>query len=280
MATPLQNLQSMAAGGGLAQQPVAPTQTTQVQQLLTTKATGRAAGTTAAPKATNIQEQIALNQASLQQKELARAGQEAATQLGMQAEEAQQQYQQSIAELDEKQISAQEQYQRQAEAVFRDLARGTREIDFQKDNAKAEQLGFQIRLSNDQYINRLKLEGARSRLNSEIAFKEALAVSIFAEEEALYRNNLSFKSMIDANDRVFNEKLSEMSIDLAVQLASTEAKGQAMSNTISGFTQVLKGGIQAYDSYESGDFDEEYQLYKSRQGDKAVSYKQYKAMKR
>ena len=278
MATPLQNLQSMAAGGGgLAPLP-APTQTSQIQQLLTTKATGRATGPTAAPKATNIQEQMAINQARLQQQELQQAGREAGSALGLQAAEADQQYQQSRAELDEKQISSQEQYQRQAEAVFRDLSRGTREIDFQRDSAKAEQLGFQLRLSNDQYVNRLKMEGARSRLNSDIAFKEALTVSIFAEEEALYRSNLSFKSMIDANDRSFNERLSEMSIELALELASAEAKGQAMSNTISGFTQVVKGGVQAYGSYDSGDFDEGYQKYKSRQGGNAISYDQYKEM--
>lgn len=251
MATPLQNLQSMAAGGGGLNPLPAPTQTSQVQQLLTTKATGRATGPTAAPKATNIQEQIALNQARLQQQELQQAGREAGSALGLQAAEADQQYQQSRAELDEKQISSQEQYQRQAEAVFRDLARGTREIDFQRDSAKAEQVGFQLRLSNDRYVNNLKLEGMRSRLNSEIAFKEALTVSIFAEEEALYRSNLSFKSMIDANDRAFNERLSEMDIELAIELASAEAKGQAMSNTISGFTQAFKGGVQAYSAYES-----------------------------
>ena len=278
MATPLQNLQSMAAGGSSAAPLPAPTQTSQIQQLLTTKATGRATGPTAAPKATNIQEQMAISQARLQQQELQQAGKEAGAKLGLEAQEAQQQYQQSRAELDEKQISSQEQYQRQAEAVFRDLARGTREIDFQKDSAKAEQLGFQLRLSNDQYVNNLKLEGMRSRLNSEIAFKEALTVSIFAEEEALYRSNLSFKSMIDANDRSFNERLSEMDIELALELASTEAKGQAMSNTISGFTQVVKGGIQAYGSYDSGEFDSDYQAYKSRQGSNALSYDKYKEM--
>ena len=98
MATPLQDLRAMAAGGGLAQQqPMAPTQTQQAQQLLTTKATGRAAGPTAAPKATNIQEQMAIQNTRLQQQELQRVGAEAANQMGIEAAEAEQQYQQSVS---------------------------------------------------------------------------------------------------------------------------------------------------------------------------------------
>ena len=245
MATPLQNLQSLAAGGGLAQQPVAPTQTAQVQQLLTTKATGRVAGPTAAPKATNIQEQIALNQASLQQKELARSGQEAATQLGMQAEEAQQQYQQATAELDEKQIMAQEQYQREVEAVMRDVARGTRQIDFEKDQAKAEQVGFQLRLSNDKYIQNLRLEAARSRLVSAASFKEQLARTIFAEEEALLRTDLSFRAMLGADDRQFRERMAEINLEEALALANAEAAGDNAVTMWSGISELMKGGIQA-----------------------------------
>lgn len=277
MATPLQNLQSMAAGGGLAPMP-APTQTQQVQQLLTTKATGRATGPGAAPKATNIQEQVALSQARLQQQELQQAGKEAATQLGMQEQEATQQYEQSVADLDEKRISIQEQYQRQVEAVFRDLSRGTRELDFQKDAARAEQLGFQLRLSNDKYVNDLKREGARSRLTSEIAFKEALTLSIFAEEEKLYRSSLAFKSMIDAEDRSFNEKLAQMDMDLAQELAAAETDAMQTAAMYSGVAEMAKGGIQAYASYSSGDFDSEYQAYKDRQGNNAVSYSRWKKL--
>lgn len=261
MATPLENLQSMAAGGGLAQPLPQPTQTQQVQQLLTTKATGRAAGPSAAPKATNIQEQVAINQARIQQQELQRAGMEAGTQLGMQAQEAQQQYEQSVAQLDEKQIGIQEQYQRQVEATFRDLARGAKEIDFQKDAAKVEQLGFQLRLSNSKYIDQVKMEGARSRLNSELAFKEALTLAIFDEQEKLLRSSLDFKRMMDADGREFNERLASMNLDLALEMAAIENKGQQQANMISGMTGVVKGGIEAYSSYSAGDFNKEYQTY-------------------
>lgn len=244
MATPLQNLQAMAAGGGIAQPLPQPTQTQQVQQLLTTKATGRATGPSAAPKATNIQEQVAINQARLQQQELQRAGQQAADQMGMQAAEVEQQYQQSVSELDEKQIGVQEQYQRQAEAVFRDLARGSREIDFQKDAAKTEQLGFQLRLSNSKYIDQVKLEGARSRLNSELAFKEALTRSIFAEQEALFRNSLEFNRMMDANDRQFDEMMAKMSEDFAMELALAQTRGSMEAAKWSGVSKAVSGAAQ------------------------------------
>ena len=248
MATPLQNLQSMASGGGLgagAQLPQ-PTQTQQAQQLLTTKATGRATGPSAAPRATNIQEQVAINQARIQQQELQRAGQQAADQMGMQAAEVEQQYQQSVSELDEKQIGVQEQYQRQAEALFRDMARGTREIDFQKDAAKVEQVGFQLRLSNSKYIDQVKLEGARSRLNSELAFKEALTRAVFAEQEQLFRDNFAFRRIMDANERQFEELISKMDIDLAIELATAETKGEMEAAKWSGLATAVSGGAQAW----------------------------------
>lgn len=246
MATPLQNLQAMAAGGGLAQQqPMAPTQTQQAQQLLTTKATGRAAGPTAAPKATNIQEQMAIQNTRLQQQELQRAGTEAANQMGLEAAEAEQQYQQSVTELDEKQISAQEQYQREVEAVMRDVARGTRQIDFEKDQAKAEQIGFQLRLSNDKYMNNLRMEGARSRLISEANFKEQLARAVFAEEEALLRSDLSFRALMSADEREFLRRLSEIDIENALALANSQAQEDNAKAMWGGIESIIKGGIQA-----------------------------------
>jgi hypothetical protein len=101
-------------------------------------------------------------------------------------------------------------------------------------------------------------------------------MSIFAEEEKLYRSSLAFKSMLDAEDRSFNEKLSEMDIALAQELAAAETEGLQTAAMYSGLAETAKGGIQAYSSYTSGGFDTEYQDYKSRKGNDALSYSEYK----
>ena len=275
MPTPLQNLQSQMSAAGAA--PLAPpTQTAQIQNILTTKATGRAGPATAAPAATNIQEQMALQVARGKQQELQRAGTEAAGQLGLRAEEQQQGYQQAGQELDEKEIGIREDYQRQVESVFNDLSRGTRQLDSRRDQAKFEQIGFQLRHTNQQYIDSIRLEGAKSRLISGSALREALARTVFAEEESLFRNDLSFRAMLGADERQFKEKLGEIDIERALALADA---GIAAANTqamVSGVSGLLQTGVQAYGVQQSGGFSNEYSDYE-KSTNNPVSYSRWKA---
>jgi hypothetical protein len=125
------------------------------------------------------------------------------------------------------------------------------EIDLTKDRAQAEQVGFMLRLSSEQYVERLKIEGSKARLNDRINFTEALQRAMFDEERKLLDENLRFKRLIGATERDFKEQVAEIDIESALAIAGARAQGanaamkaEAISGIVSG---AIKTGSAIYD---------------------------------
>ena len=108
------------------------------------------------------------------------------------------------------------------------------QLDIKKNQAKLEQAGFLMRLSDDKYTTNLQMNGRRDRLDSEAGFKEALLRTTFADELDLFNNDLEFRALMRADDRAFQERLAKMNIDMAIKLASAE-------NQAAGATQMWTG---------------------------------------
>jgi len=217
------------------------TETAGIQQLLSAR-TGKATGDEGGPKATNLQEQI---QDTLNRQQLtgvAQQAQVAATQRGQEQQAVQQQFQQQNQQLDEQSIGQQEAYQRQAQAALSDFQRGIRTLDVTKQGAKVEQLGFQLRLSNQSYVSQLKDAAARAKITSAIGFSEAIQRSVFADEQDLLGRDLDFRMLLKYDDAKFTRELGQMDIDTAMAIAAGQAKDAGAAAFTSGVTQVVTAG--------------------------------------
>jgi hypothetical protein len=216
-------------------------QTEQAQNLLSARS-GKATAPGAAPRATNIQEQV---QDQLTRGQLSEVAQQASLQSRQQGQEqraVEQQFAQQTAQLNEQDIASQETYQRQVEAALKDYQRNIKQLDVAKQGAKVEQLGFQLRLSNQNYLMQLKNAAARDRITSAVGFQEALQRTVFADEIDLMSSDLDFRMLLKADDAQFNKMLAQIDIDTALEIAKAQAKDAAAQQTVSGINQLIQAG--------------------------------------
>lgn len=223
-------------------------QTEQVQDLQAAKSGKASLTSSTSPRLSNIQEQVANQQAQqqVQQNQLQMQLQ------GEQAETSAQQQEQEIsnrfAQMDESAAKQMDEYLSQSQSLVDQYNQGLRQLDLNKDKARLESIGFAARLANDSYVSKLQQEAARARLDNELAFNEALARSIFAEEEDMFQSDLAFRSLLNADARKFTEELADIDLGFAMQMASDENRAAAARQMWSGVGGLAGAGVQAYAS--------------------------------
>lgn len=206
--------------------------------------TGRLARDTG-PKTTYLAEQVAATAAEQQRKEDVLAGQVAAEELTMAEKEQQEQFRQQNKLLDERVLNARQDMQNKVSNILQEYSQRTGEIQMREDSAKTQFALGMMRLSNDDYLDRLETEGAAARLNDSAAFEWELTQSIFKDELDLLRNDLAFQASMNADERAFKEYLAEMDWETAIQLAEAELESEqtlqryeAIGDVVSGVTRV------------------------------------------
>lgn len=224
-------------------------QTEQVQQLQSAKS-GKAFGPTSAPRISNIQEQVANQQAQ-------QAVQQNAQQMQLQGEQAElssaqqeQEISSRFAQMEESAAKQMDEFLTQSQNLVDQYTQGLRTLDLNKDKARLESIGLTARLANDKYVNALQQEAARARLDNELQFNEALARSIFGQEQDMFQENLTFRNMLSADNREFVEELSGIDLGFAMQMASDENRANAAQTMWTGIGGIAGAGVQAYDRYE------------------------------
>ena len=220
------------------------TDDTQRIQELQRGASGRAISGDSGPKQSDLAERIALSdsrQAATEQYDQAKLAEEDLT-TRMTA-----QFQQfddaKLKEL-ETAIGRKEQMAQQSAALLGNLRRSEQQLDFNRDAAKIEQIGFTLRLNNDKYINQLNDMGTRARLDDAAVFQEELLRSVFADEIELLNSDLDFKRLLTLDNNAFLKELADMDINSASELANIQIKSQQLGSMYEGAGQVLSGGLK------------------------------------
>lgn len=121
---------------------------------------------------------------------------------------------------------------------------GQKTLRTQQDISDLEQVGFGLRLQNDQYINQLQDIGQRQRLDDQLSFKKQLAQTVFQDQQDILQNEIAFNRMMDADDREFAEELAQMDINYAMQVADNAAKSAATRQIATGIGGTITGGLQ------------------------------------
>ena len=220
---------------------------TEAVQRLATAQTGRAAE---GPRLSSQQEKIA-------QTQTVSALQGAVEEQGLQFRqfeeedaELRQRAEQSSQKLTEQSLNVSQQMQLQATKLIDNFQRDKGQLELNKTRARIEQLGFNLRLSNQQYVDKLKAAGRRARLDNAVKFQEALAETVFRDEMSLFNNDLNFRSLLRANDRDFEKEIAAMDIETALKLSSLEVETAQAQQMWGGIGQILQTGVAAYGIYD------------------------------
>lgn len=151
--------------------------------------------------------------------------------------------------LSQQQLDMQDKFIVKQQEILSSFVRSGREIDLNKEKAKAEQLGFMMRLNTDYYLTDLNDEANRAMLQDDIEFQEELARTLFNEELDLFRDDLDFRSMINADEREFELDIANINIDFALKMAESSAEQANQQMMWQGFGTAVEGGLSAYAKY-------------------------------
>lgn len=232
----------------------APIQTQQLAQATTGK---QATGLGGVPQASQMGANLAAQTTQTQQRQLQLQQQQQAAQLGQAAKQQEVQIQQAKQKMSLREIGQKEQAYRRINEIFDKVEENKSRLEQAQYKAQLEQAGFLYRLNNDKYMTRLKIEGRKNRLDSEIQFKQALQQAIFFEERSLLAESMEFRAIMNASDREFKEKTAMLDLDLAMRIADTEiqaanakAKAEAIGGIVSTGTSAFgKGAAKTLDTH-------------------------------
>ena len=195
--------------------------------------------------------QAALVGAQQQQTELVRqsAG-EAVQALKQQKTELDLKTTREVQGLSEQQANQVQDYRNKAMGILQNLTQQRGQLSLSREKSATEQAGFLIRQSSKSYIDTLQLEGRKSRLDTQMGFKNALIENTFKDEQDLLASNLTFRRALSADQRDFTKWISQMDLDTALQIASASAQASATAGKLSALSTVVSTGARAYSAYE------------------------------
>lgn len=166
----------------------------------------------------------------------------------------------------------------QTESILQGLEQGKAELGERQRQQGLEQVAASLRLQDQQYVDNLRREGERARLNEDISFAEQLQKSIFENNAALLKMQLKNKSLLAADDREFNKSLARMGYDDAIRAARDNIKADQQRALIGGVSSMVPVGMQAYGDYEKGAYDSGYQKYlRNTKSGEALGYESWQA---
>jgi len=144
--------------------------------------------------------------------------------------------------LSQQQLDMQDKFIVKQQEILSSFVRSGRELDLRKDKAKAEQLGFMMRLNTDYYLTDLNDEANRAMLQDDIEFEEELARTLFNEELDLFNDDLDFRALIKADKREFDIEIANWNVEMAIKMAETEAKEASQRQLWSGIGTLAQAG--------------------------------------
>jgi hypothetical protein len=260
MATLLDKLKQTLGGVAASAAPVAD-ETGTVQQLLAARKGIVGAPAQLGPKGLAVAEVAARQPAQQKLAEIGRAAQMQATGIEQATSAQETEQRQREAALEGQRQEATLRTRLQTENILRGLEQGKEEL-----NEKQRQLGLEVasanlRLADANYIDNLRREGDRARLEESISFTEQLQRSILEENMALQKMKYKNESLLNASDRDFNKALAQMGYMDSINAARDNLRGDAQIAMIEGGTGLVKTGVEAAGKQQKGAFSSDYQGY-------------------
>jgi hypothetical protein len=174
----------------------------------------------------------------------------------------QQQVNQKNSQLKAASLSLKSQLADQTEDLLQKFEQQNDLLDLDRYKSDLNQIEFNMRLSNNQYIDKLKLEGQRARFDDANQFAEALAAATFEDELSLLKNDLEFKELLfgkeltakgllAADSREFQQQVAKMDINEALRIAASDRDSRAEAMKYQAISGIIQAGAQAYNAYSN-----------------------------
>jgi hypothetical protein len=225
-----------------------------VQQVLQAKQ-GKTAMPGTGPRASNLGEAAMVDQTKALQSQQQQQNQLQAQAIDQQQVEQQRQQQQQNAEIESKRQSMLSQAQTNVDNILGQAQREGRQLTFEQDANTLEQLGFQLRLQDKQYVQKLQIEAGKQRLTDANNFNVAMQKAVLGNNYDLLKDKLDLEAALSADANVSKEELSKIDVNAALAIAAAQAKSAQIQQQWTGAGQIVTGGAKAAALYSPSSTD-------------------------
>lgn len=211
--------------------------------------TGKALGSSSGPQASTLGEQAAAQDTAIQGQQLQKEQQ---LNLGGQQQQAQAQEENLGLQkqgIKEERADFQSKAARNATQLLNSFQREGKQLDYEKDKSKIEQLMSDARLSNEKYINDLQLNGDKARLGDELSFKQVLAKDVFGEQSQMLQQKFDWGKLLSKDESEFAMEMGKMSIADAIDALNASMKADAAKQMFTGIDGIVSTGASGYEKY-------------------------------
>lgn len=215
--------------------------TQKVKQLVQAKTTGKALGNSGTSGIVSDNEVQANQAAQVQLEQQNQQSQIQSQQLSSDIALQQDTQTEELSAIDQQSNQISQQLAQQEEILMGDITRQLSSMNQEKKELAMEQLGFTMALQDTKYLDALKQEGQKRRLDNELDFREELVASQFKDMENLARDKTELYDMVMMDERQFQERLGRMDIDYAMEIASQAIKDNNTSAIVSGISGIASG---------------------------------------
>ena len=217
--------------------------TTAAAQRMLQAGTGKAEQAGAAPATSTIGEQVAVQQTQQQLAQVGEQAQLAGAELEQRAATQQSREQLATEELTQRRDNFLNQYYRESSSVLSQLERERDKMSQEEQLAKMEQIGFTLKLADDQYVFALQDQGRRQRLDSEAGFRIGLQEAINADLVDLFRDDIEWQKTYDMSEREYTDWLANLDLEKALQVAEEQKRAEGIASAAKFGTTVLSAGL-------------------------------------
>lgn len=167
----------------------------------------------------------------------------------------------------------------QTENILRGLEQGRAEVGEKQRQQGLETVAANLRLQDARYVDNLRREGERARLQEDISFAEQLQKTVAEDNMAALKLQIKNKSLLNASDRDFDKAMAKLGYTDVINMAKENLKADSERALIGGTTGLVTTGIGAYDKISKGGLSSGYQSYLENlpEGTRPMSFTKWEA---
>lgn len=133
--------------------------------------------------------------------------------------------------------------------IFKSFEFETKELEFRKDAAKLEQVGFLLAMRDEAYIQELNRIGTERNLREQLEFDAELQSILLGDQTQALLDELGFQRSYNQSEREFKIKMANIDIESAIKLAAQQIDHANRIAIAEGAIEATKGGAEAYYKY-------------------------------
>jgi len=137
--------------------------------------------------------------------------------------------------------------------IFSSFEQSKKELEFRKDAAELEQLGFLMAMNDAAYVDELQAVAKERNLMDDQAYREEMLTVTLGDNFKNFLDEMGFREFYNEQGRINESELAKIDINSALQMAAAAARDANNQAIVGGIMGAGKAGMDYWVQEEEKD---------------------------